>query len=149
MAMFGMGVMLGPILGPSLGAYLTEYYNWRWVFFINVPLGAWLFGIRPVKDPERDRDGRSISPDLRCSRAIGAMQLMDRAIHQLWFQSTGRHRGRSSSTCLYVLHILTRLPSSGGIQGPQLRRHYFSGTSRAQHARDDGVAAANCLLGYR
>ena len=53
MAMFGMGVMLGPILGPSLGAYLTEYYNWRWVFFINVPLGAIaLLGIQAaIKDP--------------------------------------------------------------------------------------------------
>ncbi len=39
MAIWGMGVMLGPILGPTLGGYLTEYYNWRWIFFINAPLG--------------------------------------------------------------------------------------------------------------
>jgi DHA2 family multidrug resistance protein len=39
MALWGMGVMIGPILGPTLGGYLTEYYNWRWVFFINLPLG--------------------------------------------------------------------------------------------------------------
>src|SRR5471032_2605269 len=40
MAVWGMGVMVGPILGPTLGGWLTDSYNWRWVFFINVPIGA-------------------------------------------------------------------------------------------------------------
>jgi DHA2 family multidrug resistance protein len=39
MAVWGMGVILGPIIGPALGGYLTDYYNWRWVFFINLPAG--------------------------------------------------------------------------------------------------------------
>jgi DHA2 family multidrug resistance protein len=39
MAVWGMGVMVGPILGPTLGGYLTELYNWRWVFFVNLPFG--------------------------------------------------------------------------------------------------------------
>src|SRR5499433_712912 len=39
MAVWGMGVMIGPILGPTLGGYLTDAYNWRWVFLINVPFG--------------------------------------------------------------------------------------------------------------
>src|SRR5262249_52981826 len=39
MAIWGMGVMVGPILGPTLGGYLTDAYNWRWVFYINVPFG--------------------------------------------------------------------------------------------------------------
>ena len=46
MAVWGMGVMIGPILGPTLGGWLTDSYNWRWVFFINVPVGALaLYGI--------------------------------------------------------------------------------------------------------
>jgi DHA2 family multidrug resistance protein len=46
MAVWGMGVMVGPILGPTLGGWLTDSYNWRWVFFINVPIGAFaLFGV--------------------------------------------------------------------------------------------------------
>jgi DHA2 family multidrug resistance protein len=39
MAILGMGIMLGPIMGPTLGGWLTETYNWRWVFYINLPFG--------------------------------------------------------------------------------------------------------------
>jgi len=39
MAIWGMGVMLGPIIGPTLGGILTDTYSWRWVFFINAPIG--------------------------------------------------------------------------------------------------------------
>ena len=39
MAIWGVGVMVGPILGPTLGGYLTEMYNWRYVFYINLPFG--------------------------------------------------------------------------------------------------------------
>ena len=39
MAIFGLGVMLGPIIGPSLGGWLTDTYSWRWVFYVNLPIG--------------------------------------------------------------------------------------------------------------
>jgi len=39
MAIWGIGVMMGPIMGPSLGAWLTETYSWHWVFFVNLPFG--------------------------------------------------------------------------------------------------------------
>jgi DHA2 family multidrug resistance protein len=39
MAIFGLGVLLGPALGPTLGGYITENMNWRWVFYVNVPVG--------------------------------------------------------------------------------------------------------------
>ncbi len=39
MALWGVGIMIGPILGPPLGGWLTEYYSWRWVFLINLPIG--------------------------------------------------------------------------------------------------------------
>ena len=53
MAMWGVGVMVGPILGPTLGGYLTENYNWRWVFFINLP-----FGLLALRRPARLRAAR-------------------------------------------------------------------------------------------
>ncbi len=43
MAVWGMGALLGPILGPALGGWLTENYDWRWVFFINLPVGILAF----------------------------------------------------------------------------------------------------------
>ena len=43
MAIWGAGVMLGPILGPMLGGWLTENFNWRWVFYINLPIGILAF----------------------------------------------------------------------------------------------------------
>lgn len=43
MALWGVGVMIGPILGPTLGGYLTELYNWRWVFYVNLPFGILCF----------------------------------------------------------------------------------------------------------
>ncbi len=39
MAVFGMGVVLAPIVGPTLGGWLTDNYSWRWIFFINIPVG--------------------------------------------------------------------------------------------------------------
>jgi DHA2 family multidrug resistance protein len=40
MAIWGVGVMVGPIMGPTLGGYLTDVLNWRWTFFINLPVGV-------------------------------------------------------------------------------------------------------------
>jgi EmrB/QacA subfamily drug resistance transporter len=91
MAMWGVGVMVGPILGPTLGGWLTEYYNWRWVFYINVPFGALaLLGILTFV-PETARD-RSRPFDFfgfaLLSLAIGALQLMlDRGELKDWFGS--------------------------------------------------------------
>src|ERR1700761_4712615 len=39
MAIFSMGVTMGPIMGPTLGGYLTDAYSWRWVFYVNLPFG--------------------------------------------------------------------------------------------------------------
>lgn len=91
MAMWGIGVMVGPILGPSLGGWLTEYYNWRWVFYINLPFGllAW-FGLAAFIEETRIDASRRF--DLLgfalLSLGIGALQMaLDRGESQNWFAS--------------------------------------------------------------
>lgn len=91
MAMWGVGVMLGPILGPTLGGWLTEYYNWRWVFYINVPIGivATLGILSFMPDTEKDHGRKlDITGFALLSLAIGSLQLMlDRGETKDWFSS--------------------------------------------------------------
>ena len=90
MAMWGMGIMVGPILGPPLGGWLTEYYSWHWVFLINLPIGAIaLVGIMasvPAETP-RPRPLDAIGLAL-LALGIGALQLfLDRGETLDWFGS--------------------------------------------------------------
>ncbi|HPY40989.1 MAG TPA: DHA2 family efflux MFS transporter permease subunit, partial [Thiolinea sp.] len=91
MAMWGVGVMIGPVLGPSLGGWLTEYYSWRWVFYINLPFGllAWFGLVAYVKETSIDASRRfDIFGFLMLSIGIGALQMMlDRGESQDWFHS--------------------------------------------------------------
>jgi DHA2 family multidrug resistance protein len=91
MAMWGVGVMLGPILGPSLGGWLTEYYNWRWVFYINLPLGILTtVGILAfVKETPVNHHRRfDLMGFAFLSLGIGALQMMlDRGEVLDWFNN--------------------------------------------------------------
>jgi DHA2 family multidrug resistance protein len=91
MAIWGIGVMLGPIMGPTLGAWLTESYNWHWVFFINLPVGIiTVIGLVLFMDETAQR--RELRFDwfgfLALAVGIGAMQMMlDRGEQVGWFES--------------------------------------------------------------
>ena len=91
MAMWGVGVMVGPILGPTLGGWLTDSWSWRWVFFINVPVGALAFyGVgRYIRRREPLRRQRfDLFGFVTLSLAIGALQLLlDRGQDNDWFAS--------------------------------------------------------------
>jgi len=113
MAIWGLGVMVGPILGPTLGGYLTEYYNWRWVFYINVPFGLLaLVGILAfVPETQRDRRRFDLFGFALLSLAIGALQLLlDRGQSQDWFASSEiMIEAAVVAVCLYmfIVHMLT------------------------------------------
>ncbi len=90
MAMFGAGVMIGPILGPVLGGWLTDNFDWRWVFLINLPIGiiAVLLMLRflpaaPVVKRRFDLLGFFL-----IALALGGLQMMlDRGETLDWFES--------------------------------------------------------------
>lgn len=113
MALWGMGVMVGPILGPTLGGWLTEYYDWRWVFFINVPFGilAWTGIASFVPESARLRRRFDILGFALLSLGIGALQMMlDRGELKDWFSST-EIVIETVLACLalylFVVHIVT------------------------------------------
>jgi DHA2 family multidrug resistance protein len=91
MAILGVGIMLGPIMGPTVGGWLTETYNWRWVFYINLPFGLLAATGLMIYLPGSERLGGLRFDWLgfgMLAVAIGAMQLMlDRGQDQDWFAS--------------------------------------------------------------
>jgi MFS transporter, DHA2 family, multidrug resistance protein len=92
MAIWGMGVMLGPIMGPTLGGWLTENYTWRWVFYVNLPFGVLTaLGLSAFmrETPTKSDVPFSWFGFLTLSLGIGALQMMlDRGQDQNWFSSS-------------------------------------------------------------
>ena len=91
MALFGVSVMVGPVLGPVIGGWLTDHYSWRWVFYINVPIGVLAFAgisffLRETKISAAAKlDWLGFGS---LSIAIAAMQVfLDRGAQLDWFSS--------------------------------------------------------------
>jgi DHA2 family multidrug resistance protein len=92
MAVFGTGTICGPIMGPALGGWLTQDYSWRWVFYINLPVGL-LCTLGVVVFIRHTRNMHQEPFDfvgfLALSLGIGALQLMlDRGELKDWFDSS-------------------------------------------------------------
>jgi MFS transporter, DHA2 family, multidrug resistance protein len=90
MAMWGAGIMVGPILGPSLGGWLTDSFNWRWVFLINLPVGivALLGCLSYLPSLPKRRRGFDFFGFAMLSIGLGALQLMlDRGGEVDWFSA--------------------------------------------------------------
>jgi DHA2 family multidrug resistance protein len=92
MAIWGMGVMLGPIMGPTLGGWLTDNYSWHWVFLINLPIGIGTV-IGMMLFMEETEQHHHLKFDwfgfLALAIGIGGLQMMlDRGEQVGWFEAT-------------------------------------------------------------
>jgi len=90
MALFGGGVMIGPILGPVLGGWLTDNYNWRWVFLVNIPVGILcvLIMLRFMPKTETLKRNFDMFGFALLALALGGLQLfLDRGEQEDWLQS--------------------------------------------------------------
>src|SRR5438552_1738546 len=112
MAIFSTGAMMGPIIGPTLGGWLTDNLDWRWCFYINLPVGAlcalgvFLF-IRPSRPTLRDQF--DMFGFAMLSLGVGSLQLMlDRGQIKDWFHSTEIWiEATTSVLCFYLLIVHT------------------------------------------
>jgi DHA2 family multidrug resistance protein len=118
MAVWGMGAILGPIIGPALGGWLTDSFSWRWVFYINLPVGVLAFmGFSAFLSETRraDRVRLDFFGFSMLALAVGSMQMMlDRGQQQDWFSSVEICIEGGAALLfayLFIAHTLTaRLP---------------------------------------
>lgn len=90
MAIWAMGIMVGPILGPTLGGYITEHLSWHWVFFINVPVCLVAFVLTLSMITESKRKARPIDwvGILSLAIGVGCLQtFLEEGYHYDWFSS--------------------------------------------------------------
>src|ERR1039457_55111 len=92
MALFGLGVMVGPTIGPTLGGWITDNYNWPWIFYINVPLGllAAFMVAEYVHDSPHQRRAPTVdyAGILLLVTSVSALQyLLEHGEREDWFDS--------------------------------------------------------------
>jgi DHA2 family multidrug resistance protein len=92
MALFGLGVMVGPTIGPTLGGWLTDNYGWPWIFYINIPVGivAAVMIATYVHDPEHQQKPRVIDyiGIALLAVSVGSLQyVLEHGEREDWFAS--------------------------------------------------------------
>jgi len=113
MAIFGAGIMVGPIIGPTLGGWLTESFNWRSVFLVNLPIGALAFLVLFITMPRNIVKLRPFDffGFAMLALSVASMQLMlDRGQQVEWFQSIEiwLYLGLAiSGMWVFIVHCLT------------------------------------------
>ncbi|MFO0997569.1 MAG: DHA2 family efflux MFS transporter permease subunit [Alphaproteobacteria bacterium] len=126
MAIWGVGVMVGPIIGPTLGGYLTEFHDWRWVFYINLPIGVLaILGILAfVPDTERDsRRALDYFGFAALALGIGCLQMvLDRGERLDWFADTEIILGTVLAIVGFYWYVVHSLTTQRPFLAPELFR---------------------------
>ena len=155
MGFWGLGIVVAPILGPVLGGWLTDSYSWRWVFYINIPVGIasivmtklYIFDPPYLRSETREHrllghrhaGGRHRRAADRARQGPGGRLVLVAHDH-----GAGGHQRRSRSIALIVHELTTDDPDrrSARLQGAQLRRRRVPDDGgRLRAVRQHGAAA--------
>ena len=116
MAVYGMGIVVAPIIGPTLGGWITDNYSWRWIFYINVPVGilAVLMANTFIEDPpyiKSQRPGRIdfIGFGLMAVGLATLQIVLDKGQEDDWFSSTFISRAIVIATIALVAFVIWEL----------------------------------------
>jgi len=134
MAWWGVGMMFGPVFGPTIGGYVAEYYNWRWAFYLNVPLGIVAFFMVLFIVPETARrPPRKFNyfGFVTLGVAIAALQfILDRGQRLDWFESSAIVVVALVGVSAFWLFLVNSLSSATPFIDPAIfrDRNYLGGT---------------------
>src|SRR5438128_7314982 len=146
MALFGGGVMIGPILGPVLGGWLTDNYNWRWVFLVNLPVGilCWLLMARFMPKAATHQRRFDMFGFVLLAISLAALQFcLDRGEQNDWFSSweTISEAGLAiGAGWMFIVHMITG-------KNPLFERSMFSDRNFATGLLFMGVTGILMLAG--
>lgn len=138
MAVFGMGIVVAPIIGPTLGGWITDNYSWRWIFYINVPVGiiAILMARTFIEDPPYIRQQRPGRIDYigfgLMAVALGTLQLvLDKGQEEDWFSSSLITFGAVFAGVMFVSFIIWELVAKEPIVNLRImaNRNFAVGTA--------------------
>jgi DHA2 family multidrug resistance protein len=116
MAIYGMGIVVAPIIGPTLGGWITDNYSWRWIFYINVPVGilAVLMANTFIEDPPYIRSQRPGRIDYIgfgvMAIALGTLQLvLDKGQEEDWLASSLITAGLIFAALMFIAFFVWEL----------------------------------------
>lgn len=133
MGWWGVGIMFGPVFGPTLGGYITEYFNWRWAFYLNVPIGVMAFIMISIMVPRQGQQKAKPFNYLGFAAlgiAVACIQfILDRGERLDWYSSSTIILLTLTGCAALWVFIVDSISSSNPLVDPSLFRdkNYMSG----------------------
>jgi DHA2 family multidrug resistance protein len=92
-ALFGLGAVVGPTVGPTIGGFITDHFNWRWIFYVNIPVGtlAAFCAYTFIRETPKEEKGRPIDwwGIALLAVAVGSLQtILEKGESEDWFAKT-------------------------------------------------------------
>jgi len=129
MALFGVGVMVAPIVGPILGGWITDNWSWRWIFYINIPIGiiSLLAIALVIKDPpylQRIKSQIDFWGIGLIAVGLGALQIvLDKGQQEDWFNSVFIVRLAMISAAALIMFVLVELRTKEPVVNLRIFKH--------------------------